>query len=270
VAPVPGETKGESQSKHLLTTSETLVNMSLVWQYITLMKRIYMIDCPGIVPPNQQDSDEELLLRGSIRVGNVEWPAQYVEAVLRRVEPKHLQRTYKDSTSFLELLCRKQGRLLKGGEPDLDAVARIVLNDWIRGKIPWYTPLPVKEDGTGGSVQGVEGREGRLGEMPRKRKRGSEATESVAAINDTDAVEVEDEDVDDEFEGFSEDGGLQLDISDGEDIEDVEENAEGLEGDADTKTLVAEETSENDQDVDDEVAAISAALSSAKKRRRKA
>ncbi|ORX98089.1 NUC091 domain-domain-containing protein, partial [Clohesyomyces aquaticus] len=92
VAPIAGETK--------------------VWQYITLMKRIYLIDCPGIVPPNQGDSDESLLLRGSIRVENVEYPAQYIDAVLRRVQPKHLQRTYElrdytDSVSFLELLARK-------------------------------------------------------------------------------------------------------------------------------------------------------------------
>jgi nuclear GTP-binding protein len=235
------------------------------------MKRIYMIDCPGIVPPNQQDSDEELLLRGSIRVENVEWPAQYVEAVLRRVEPKHLQRTYevtgyKDSTGFLELLCRKQGRLLKGGEPDLDAVARIVLNDWIRGKIPWYTPLPAKEGETGGPVQGVEGREGRLGEMPRKRKRGSEATESVAAGHDTAVVQEEDDD--DEFEGFSDDGGLGLDVDVSGDGE--EEDAEDVEGGADARTLVAgEDASEDDREVEKEVAAISAALSKAKKRRRK-
>jgi nuclear GTP-binding protein len=231
-----------------------------------------MIDCPGIVPPNQQDSDEELLLRGSIRVENVEWPAQYVEAVLRRVEPKHLQRTYevsgyKDSTGFLELLCRKQGRLLKGGEPDLDAVARIVLNDWIRGKIPWYTPLPAKEGGTGGPVQGIEGREGKLGEMPRKRKRGSEATESVAAANDTGNVEADEEDDDDEFSGFSDDGGLELDV---DDSGDDENDAEDVERDVDAKTLVAsDDESEDDKDVDEEVAAISAALSSAKKRRRK-
>lgn len=116
VAPIAGETK--------------------VWQYITLMKRIYMIDCPGIVPPNQSDTDEELLLRGSVRVENVEYPAQYIDAVLKRVQPKYLQRTYdikdynNDSVTFLEILCRKSGRLLKGGEADIDGAAKMVLNDW--------------------------------------------------------------------------------------------------------------------------------------------
>lgn len=239
VAPIAGETK--------------------VWQYITLMKRIYLIDCPGIVPPNQQDSDEELLLRGSVRVERVEWPAQYVEAVLRRVQPKHLQRTYEvtgytDANSFLELLCRKMGRLLKGGEPDLDAVARIVLNDWIRGKIPWFTPPPTPEGSTSGAVKGVDGREGKLGEM-RKRKR-DDGAESVAATTDVSGAaqdEVGDDDDDDEeFDGFSD--------------EDGEAGGES-EGGVD---VAADASEDDDAQVEEEVAAISAALNTAKKRQRKA
>ncbi|KAJ5326989.1 hypothetical protein MYU51_008165 [Penicillium brevicompactum] len=156
VAPIPGETK--------------------VWQYITLMKRIYLIDCPGVVPPNANDTEEDILLRGVCRVENVENPEQYIPAVLRRVQPRHLERTYgikhqEDYLEWLALLARQGGRLLKGGEADLDGVAKMVINDFLRGKIPWYTPPP-KGKGKEGEEEddGVEGREGRLGEMPRKRK----------------------------------------------------------------------------------------------------
>ena len=158
VAPIPGETK--------------------VWQYITLMKRIYLIDCPGVVPPNANDTEEDILLRGVCRVENVHNPEQYIPAVLRRVLPRHLERTYgikhqENYLDWLALLARQGGRLLKGGEPDLDGVAKMVINDFLRGKIPWYTPPP-KGTGKGEkdeeTVEGVEGREGRLGEMPRKRK----------------------------------------------------------------------------------------------------
>ena len=38
-APIAGETK--------------------VWQYITLMRKIYLIDCPGIVPATGGETDEE-------------------------------------------------------------------------------------------------------------------------------------------------------------------------------------------------------------------
>ncbi|KAF2476793.1 nucleolar GTP-binding protein, partial [Lindgomyces ingoldianus] len=256
VAPIAGETK--------------------VWQYITLMKRIYLIDCPGIVPPNQGDSDESLLLRGSIRVENVEYPAQYIDAVLARVQPKHLQRTYElkdytDATTFLELLARKQGRLLKGGEPDLDGCAKIVINDWIRGKLPWFTPPPMKEGAEeGGPAKGVDGREGRLGEMGKKRKRDDETVATGGMATATVDANPTTEDEDDEFEGFSDsDGGLELDIED-----DSEEKGSGEEeeDEEDAITLVADNGSEpgeegGDGDVLDEVLTVSEALKTAKRKK---
>ncbi|KAF1936526.1 NGP1NT-domain-containing protein [Clathrospora elynae] len=251
VAPIAGETK--------------------VWQYITLMKRIYMIDCPGIVPPNQNDTDEDLLLRGSVRVENVEYPAQYIEAVLRRVQPRHLQRTYdikdynNDAVTFLECLCRKAGRLLKGGEADIDGAAKMVLNDWIRGKIPWFTPPPYKEGEETGPIN--ERRDGKLGEMSKKRKRGgeSEATASVAATPNATVATQED----DEFGGFSDDDDLELDADlDDDDEEEGDESDDDEEGGTLLEAVTDDDASEDDEDVEEEVAAISQALSKAKKRQR--
>lgn len=51
VAPVPGETK--------------------VWQYITLMKRIFLIDCPGVVYNKTDDSETDAVLKGVVRVENL-------------------------------------------------------------------------------------------------------------------------------------------------------------------------------------------------------
>ena len=36
-----------------------------VWQYVTLMKRIYLIDCPGVVYPTG-DSETEIVLKGVV------------------------------------------------------------------------------------------------------------------------------------------------------------------------------------------------------------
>ncbi|KAH6650566.1 NUC091 domain-containing protein [Chaetomium tenue] len=190
VAPIPGETK--------------------VWQYVTLMKRIYLIDCPGIVPPNHNDTPQDLLLRGVVRVENVEHPEQYIPAVLKKVKTHHMERTYelkgwKDHIEFLELMARKSGRLLKGGEPDVDGVAKMVLNDFMRGKIPWFTPAPAMEGGDDDAV--IEGRQGRLGEMPLKRKRdGDETVGSTSLAGSTVAAEEDgEEDEDENFSGFSSD-----------------------------------------------------------------
>ncbi|CAG7561026.1 unnamed protein product [Fusarium equiseti] len=194
VAPIPGETK--------------------VWQYVSLMKRIYLIDCPGIVPPSSSDSPTDLVLRGVVRVEKVEHPEQYIQPLLNRVKQHHMEKTYElkgwtNSTELLELLARKAGRLLRGGEPDLDGVAKMILNDFMRGKIPWFTPAPKAE----GEAEGKVGnREGRLGEMPRKRKpeepvddEDAEAEaqlqqEAEAALEKADGADEESE-----FEGFGSD-----------------------------------------------------------------
>lgn len=72
---------------------------------------------------------------------------------MKRVKPVYLSRTYgvalpdaDDATQcwpyedFLDKLARMKGRLLKGGEPDLDGVAKILLSDWVRGRIPFFVP----------------------------------------------------------------------------------------------------------------------------------
>lgn len=164
------------------------------------MKRINLIDCPGIVPPNMNDTPEDILLRGVVRIENVEYPSHYIEALMGKVKRHHLERTYElkgweDYISFLEMLARKGGRLLKGGEPDVEGVAKIVVHDFLRGKIPWFTPPPMTDAAADGSV--VQGRDGRLGEMPKKRKRND--GESVAT-----SAPSKDEDDDDEL-GFEED-----------------------------------------------------------------
>merc|ERR1719419_1911651 len=127
VAPIAGETK--------------------VWQYITLMKKVYLIDCPGVVPSGKGESDAEKVLRGVVRTEHLENPEDYVLEILNRCKTKYVARTYKLSTwtnhiDFLEQLAKRSGRLGKGGEPDINAVSKMVLNDWTRGKLPFFTPPP--------------------------------------------------------------------------------------------------------------------------------
>jgi nuclear GTP-binding protein len=44
------------------------------------------------------------------------------------------------------LVARKTGKLWKGGVPNIEAAARIVLKDWNNGKIPYYTPVDGQDD----------------------------------------------------------------------------------------------------------------------------
>ncbi|KAJ3695224.1 hypothetical protein LUZ60_000601 [Juncus effusus] len=126
VAPIPGETK--------------------VWQYITLTKRIFLIDCPGVVYHNH-DSETDIVLKGVVRVTNLKDASEHIGEVLKRVKKEHLQRAYKindwtDDEDFLVQMSKATGKLLKGGEPDVMASARVILHDWQRGKIPFFVPPP--------------------------------------------------------------------------------------------------------------------------------
>jgi len=212
------------------------------------MKRIYLIDCPGVVPPSNTDTPQDILLRGVVRVENVENPEQYIPAVLTKTKPQHIERTYqikgyKDHIEFLELLARKGGRLLHGGEPDVDGVAKMVLNDFLRGKIPWFTPPPVPE---GAEEKGIEGREGKLGEMGKKRKREGESVADTP-VADTTLTDIAVEGGE-EFEGFDSDGGVDLDDVAG----DVDE-AFGLDSEDDDSEEVSDAEEEDDEsEVDEE------------------
>ena len=43
---------------------------------------------------------------------------------------------------FLAQLAQASGKLVKGGEPDLNTAAKMVLYDWQRGKIPFFCLPP--------------------------------------------------------------------------------------------------------------------------------
>jgi len=202
-APVPGETK--------------------VWQYVTLTKRIFLIDAPGVVwagtnqlrapllkgdmsaeaaawaamrgdeaekakeerqigqTEEERDSfrdnvttaaeldqyhyenvmDVALVLRGVLRPEYLEHPEKYIPAIIQRVRPEHLNRTYSlrpalypaerwsTADELLKAVALKQGRLLRAGEPDVRTVARKIIEDFVRGKLPHfiapYTPEDIEE-----------------------------------------------------------------------------------------------------------------------------
>jgi len=120
-----------------------------------MTKRIYLIDCPGIVPTSAHDNETSTVLKGVIRVEALPTPSDHIPALMERVKPIYLSRTYDvplpesgvwDPETFLDKLARMKGRLLKGGGPDMDGVAKIVLSDWCRGRIPYFVPPPERSE----------------------------------------------------------------------------------------------------------------------------
>ena len=183
------------------------------------MRRIYLIDCPGIVPISAHDSETGTVLKGVVRVENLETPAEHIPALLGRVKKEHIQKTYgivswTDSDDFLTQLAQKMGKLLKGGEAAVETAAKVVLNDWIRGKLPFFVAPPGEPD----SVKKAAKNPAPAGSVV-------EAEASEAKVGD-ESSEVDDEDV---FEGL--DVEEDEDSFDGEDDEDEDEedsDADGL------------------------------------------
>jgi nuclear GTP-binding protein len=78
-------------------------------------------------------------------------PIKPVAFILDKVPKEQLVNVYEigsfsDVDDFLGQLAFKRGRILKGGEPDIEAMARIVLTDWNKGRIRYFTlPPPADE-----------------------------------------------------------------------------------------------------------------------------
>lgn len=122
VAPVPGETK--------------------VWRYVALTRKIYLIDCPGHVYP-EDITDAERVLRSVTRTERIDEPDHYIQYIVDRVRPEYLTKTYgiekfDGPDDLLKKVAMRHGRLMKGGKPDLHDAAIKLIRDFQRGKIPWF------------------------------------------------------------------------------------------------------------------------------------
>ena len=136
VAPVPGQTK--------------------IWQYISLFKRISLIDCPGVVVDTANDSETDSVLKGVVRAERLENPEEFIQAICDKVKREHIAGQYKftkeDSKwetpmELMEIIAKKAGRLLKGGEPCIRSAALSLINDFQRGRLPHYVAPPeLKEE----------------------------------------------------------------------------------------------------------------------------
>lgn len=132
VAPIPGETK--------------------IWQYITLFKNIYLIDCPGVVVDTAGDTETDSVLKGVVRPERLENPEDFIDPILAKVPREYIaalyriqkegKGTWRSSTHLLEIVAKNAGRLLKGGEPDIRSAAVMIIMDYQRGRLPYFVAPP--------------------------------------------------------------------------------------------------------------------------------
>ena len=103
------------------------------------------------------DTETDSVLKGVVRAERLENPEDYIDAILAKVKREHVAAQYKlsakgedtwtDSLSLMEMISRRCGRLLKGGDPCLRSAAIMLINDYQRGRLPHYVAPPdLKED----------------------------------------------------------------------------------------------------------------------------
>jgi len=114
-------------------------------QEINLDKNLKLLDSPGVVL--SKDNTDSLILRNVMRIEDLADPYQPVSIILKKVEKHELIKIYEiadfeGTQEFLAFVAKKRGKLMKGGIPDYDKAARLVLHDWNQGKISFFTVPP--------------------------------------------------------------------------------------------------------------------------------
>jgi len=265
-APMPGETK--------------------VWQYITLFRRVFLIDCPGVVYPGAGNTETDFVLKGVVRVQNLESPEDYIPAVLERVKSAYIKNTYgieswKDPTDFMKQYAKKTGKLLKGGEPDLNNCCRKILMDWQRGRLPFFVAPPfdevlnnktsesakVEEEEINEDTSDDEEEEEMDGKKKKLRAKKNESIKSLPQVNQLfhkipvklkfseekekrDGEDQEEDDVVDYDEMYAEKYGEEITSVLGEEV-DADEKNEAGEGESGAVEKEEDDEEEEEEDVED-------------------
>ena len=118
-------------------------------QEVVLDKNIRLIDSPGVVFDGNDNQGREVgaILRSGIDADSIEDPIPAIQELLDRCTMESLMMTYNIpafpcAMTFLAMVARTKGRVLKGGIPDKIMAARCVIKDWNKGKIPYYSVPP--------------------------------------------------------------------------------------------------------------------------------
>ena len=76
-------------------------------------------------------------MKGVVRAEKLKSPEDFIEEILKRVSSEYIQKNYgiqswDNYLDFLSKLAMLKGKLLKGGEPDINNVSVSMINDWQR------------------------------------------------------------------------------------------------------------------------------------------
>lgn len=128
------------------------------FQTIIISDELMLCDCPGLVFPSFTSSRYEMIASGVLPIDRMTEHREAIQVAANRV-PRHViesvynislprPKTYEPqnrpplASEFLRAYCTSRGYVASSGLPDETRAARIILKDYIDGKLPHYELPP--------------------------------------------------------------------------------------------------------------------------------
>jgi len=118
-------------------------------QLVQIERGIKVLDSPGVIINQDSPNSQDLRLRNVLKMSDLEDPVSVAALIFERVSSAELHEVYKlpfqespNFQQFLAQLAMASGRLLRGGVPDFENAARILIRDWNSQKLPYFTEVP--------------------------------------------------------------------------------------------------------------------------------
>lgn len=129
------------------------------FQTISLSKEVMLCDCPGLVFPNFAQTRADLVCNGVLPIDQLRDYVSPTQLVCRRIPRHYLEAVYginilvvpiedggtgvPKSAELLESYARARGFMRTGGgDPDVSRAARVILKDYVNGKLLYCEAPP--------------------------------------------------------------------------------------------------------------------------------
>lgn len=121
---------------------------------VRLNEKLMLIDTPGVFPDQEIPEYKKALIgaRSSQQIKDPEGAAMKILDIFIEAEPRQLREHYGvdvedgiDSSDLLDAIAIARKKLIKGGQPDLNAISKIIIDDWQSGRLLLKGSMPTEE-----------------------------------------------------------------------------------------------------------------------------
>jgi large subunit GTPase 1 len=122
-------------------------------------KDICLMDCPGLVFPSFSSSKGDMLVNGILPIDTLREYHSAIAIIIKKIPTKILNSLYKielpdiySATQFLQILATKRGYYTGRNLPDEAKTSKIVLKDYVNGRLLYCNLRPDYDESKHGPV----------------------------------------------------------------------------------------------------------------------